>query len=308
MILIGTTRIGIPRGLFYYELGHLWMRFFEELGCQPVVSGPTTKQTVETGARLAVDEACLPVKTYFGHVASLTGAVDLLFVPRLVSTERCGFICPKFLGLPDMLKAVVPNLPPLLMPTVNEYRRPQWRRAAAQIAIGLGLTARQGEEAWQRAQSATADLPPPGAPAGQGEADLTIGVLGHPYNIYDPGIGLSLLGRLQQLGARVVTPELIPLKSSGDPLRLGKPLFWSLGRRVLRAAGEFRQGAVDGVVHLVAFGCGPDSLVGELVEGYMRQQPSCPYLLLTVDEHSGEAGLVTRLEAFVDLIRWGRAG
>jgi predicted nucleotide-binding protein (sugar kinase/HSP70/actin superfamily) len=188
------------------------------------------------------------------------------------------------------------------MPTVNEYRRPQWRRAAAQIAIGLGLTARQGEEAWQRAQSATADLPPPGAPAGQGEADLTIGVLGHPYNIYDPGIGLSLLGRLQQLGARVVTPELIPLKSSGDPLRLGKPLFWSLGRRVLRAAGEFRQGAVDGVVHLVAFGCGPDFIVDRIMEIDAGEQ-QIPYLTLTIDEHTGEAGLVTRVEAFLDMIK-----
>ena len=61
---------------------------------------------------------------------------------------------------------------------------------------------------------------------------------------------------------------------------------------------------IDGIIHLISFGCGPDSLVGELVERRAQRGRGFPFLLLTLDEHSGEAGLTTRLEAFVDTLEW----
>ena len=65
------------------------------------------------------------------------------------------------------------------------------------------------------------------------------------------------------------------------------------------------QGKCRGIIHLISFGCGPDSLVGELVERRARRK-GFPFLLLTLDEHSGETGLLTRLEAFVDTLQWRR--
>ena len=55
---------------------------------------------------------------------------------------------------------------------------------------------------------------------------------------------------------------------------------------------------IDGIVYLACFGCGPDSLIGEIIERRMNK----PFIMLTVDEHTGETGLLTRLEAFVDMI------
>ena len=62
-------------------------------------------------AEICVDEACLPVKAFFGHVAYLAGKADALFVPRFVSIEHGAFICPKLMGLPDMIRARVPGAP-----------------------------------------------------------------------------------------------------------------------------------------------------------------------------------------------------
>lgn len=59
---------------------------------------------------------------------------------------------------------------------------------------------------------------------------------------------------------------------------------------------------IDGIIYLACFGCGPDSLVGQIIQRRVRKTP---FMLVTVDEHTGEAGLVTRLEAFCDMI-WRR--
>jgi predicted nucleotide-binding protein (sugar kinase/HSP70/actin superfamily) len=51
-----------------------------------------------------------------------------------------------------------------------------------------------------------------------------------------------------------------------------------------------------------SFGCGPESLVGELLARWVKRRRGIPFMLLTIDEHSGAAGLVTRLEAFTDML------
>ena len=44
-------------------------------------------------------------------------------------------------------------------------------------------------------------------------------------------------------------------------------------------------------------------MVLSLIEEVVRKA-GIPFMTLTVDEHTGEAGMLTRLEAFVDMIRW----
>src|SRR5665647_2305774 len=113
-------RVGIPRGLFYYYYYPLWKTFFQDLGAEVVTSAWTNRQTVEKGIESAVDENCFPIKVYYGHVRELCHQeLDYIFIPRLVSVEPRSYICPKFMGLPDMIKAVLPELPPVIDITVD---------------------------------------------------------------------------------------------------------------------------------------------------------------------------------------------
>lgn len=59
---------------------------------------------------------------------------------------------------------------------------------------------------------------------------------------------------------------------------------------------------IDGVVFLVSFACGPDSLISELIMRDMKVV-GLPFLEITMDEHSGEAELLTRIESFVEMVR-----
>ena len=73
-----SIKIGIPRGLFYFYYYPLWLKFFEMLETEVILSDRTSKSIVNDGVRNSVDEACLPVKIYHGHVINLKDRVDYL--------------------------------------------------------------------------------------------------------------------------------------------------------------------------------------------------------------------------------------
>ena len=319
-------RVGVPRALLYYHYYPMWRAFFEGVGAQVVVSRPTDKAILDQGVEAALDEVCLPVKVFFGHVLELRGRADFIFVPRIVSVERRAYTCPKLLGLPDMVRAAFPDLPPLLAPTVNLNKD---RGSVLKAAFGVGrrFTAnplriarayRDALAEWARFRSLTqAGLSATEAlaalegrrPAGERPADLTLAVLGHSYNLHDRYITMDLLRRLARMGARVRTPEMAPEAAvRREAARLRKPLFWTYEREIVGAAFHYAaQPDVDGLINVASFECGPDSMVDELIVQHLRRRPrSVPMLHLTLDEHTGEAGLVTRLEAFTDMIRWRR--
>ena len=123
------ARVGIPRTLAYYTYYPFWQALLTGLGATCVVSRPTTKATLDTGIEAAVSEACVPIKLFFGHVQELidewrAGRIDMLFVPRLVSWDKKTVFCPKFLGLPDMVRCTWRELPPLIAPRIDRRKRP----------------------------------------------------------------------------------------------------------------------------------------------------------------------------------------
>ncbi len=107
-------KVGIPRALFYYQYYPMWETFFEELGAEVVVSSPTTQTMLSAGSSRVVADTCLPVKVFLGHVLSLVEKCDYIFIPAIRSVQKKAYSCSKFLGLPDMTKAVIPELPSIL--------------------------------------------------------------------------------------------------------------------------------------------------------------------------------------------------
>jgi predicted nucleotide-binding protein (sugar kinase/HSP70/actin superfamily) len=309
-------RIGIPRALLYFDYYPLWKGFFREIGCEVIVSSPTNVDIANDGVRVACDEACYPVKVMHGHVLDLSQRVDALFIPKVVSVQPGTYSCPKLIGLADMVRFTIPNLPPIIEPTINLrlgirgiYRA---LRCAAEginqnplqvyraFRTGLGEL-REHQKRLRCGLLPELDAEQPAVPA----SNRSVAVIGHPYDLYDGYLNLNLINRLQQWGYRVYTPEMLSektLQQANSQLR--KQLFWSLGRRVLGSAVHYSQRAdIRGIIHLASFGCGLESLVADMAERAARRY-SKPFMLLTMDEHTGEAGMLTRLEAFLDMLAW----
>jgi len=141
-----------------------------------------------------------------------------------------------------------------------------------------------------------------------GVSATPIAVIGHPYLVYDDFISQRLLARLGKMGAKVLTAEMVEeseLRKSIMEL-VGGP-YWTYETEVVGAGGYYVQSGVSGVIGVAAFGCGPDSLMINVVQRYARHR-GVPFMTLTLDEHTGEAGISTRLEAFLDMIRRRRQG
>jgi predicted nucleotide-binding protein (sugar kinase/HSP70/actin superfamily) len=308
-------RIGLPRALGYYEYAPLWRTFFETLGAEVVVSEPTTRATLQIATTRATGDLCFPAKVYVGHLLGLAGQVDLLFVPSLRRPVTAATHCAKIIGLPDLARTVLPDPAKLLEVDLDLDKR---RLALAQAVwvAGRPLTwnplqmARAAEAAWETYRESQRMVPLGGESSGRVSQrgsehanGLTLGVVGHPYLLRDEYVNQGLLRRLEGLGARMLTPEDLPAGSADRAAqeRDGEA-YWAYAPSLLGAGlSLLRRPSVDGLVALIAFGCAPDSGLAPSL-GDAAREAGVPMLTLTLDEHSGEAGLETRLEAFVDML------
>ncbi|WP_408954604.1 acyl-CoA dehydratase activase-related protein [Natroniella sp. ANB-PHB2] len=302
-----NKRIGIPQALFYHRYSPAWKTFFTELDCEVVESGQSTKEVIDAGVKLAPDEACLPVKLFLGHVKKLKNKVDYLFIPRVVSIKNKEYICPKFMGLPDMVRYSIDDLP-LIIDTTVDLKVKKSNLVKSVLEIGELLDkdywkiSKACWKGWRALKKHRQSL----KETKNEEAQYKIAILGHEYIIYDSHLSMNLIEKLRGMGVEVVTPEMLTPQAMRSGLsNLSKDMFWTLGKKMMGAAHYFFSSQdIDGIIQLTAFGCGPDSLVGEMIEREAKKRDGQAFMTLNLDEHTGEAGLVTRLEAFVDMIQW----
>ena len=302
-----SHKIGIPQALLYYRYYPAWKSFFEELGCEVVESNQSTKDIVDTGVRLTVDEACFPVKLFLGHVDYLKDKVDYLFLPRVISIDSNEYLCPKFMGLPDMVRYSINDLPKIIEETVNlRENKLNLIKVALEIGNKLNKNYLQVSKALIKSLVKLRNHRKELINSKSLESEYKIAILGHEYIIYDSYISMGLIEKLKKLGIEVVTAEMLPNYAVNKGLSyLSKDMFWTLGKKMMGAAYYFfEQSDIDGIIQLTAFGCGPDSLVGEMIERKNKKREDVAFMSLNLDEHTGEAGLITRLEAFIDMIQW----
>jgi predicted nucleotide-binding protein (sugar kinase/HSP70/actin superfamily) len=320
-------KVGIPRALLYYKYYPMWLTFLRELGADVVVSPPTTQTMIARGAARVVTDTCLPVKAFVGHVVSLVDECDFVFVPVLRSTAKKVLNCSRFLGLPDVTRAVIPEAPPILdiELDMNRSRNFLYRQI---FRLGRHFTSNPlkirnaARNAWQahlkyhelmttarltydNAIGILNDLP--GTNGGNDEISedepVNIGLIGHPYVLNDTQINHMLLSRLQQQGVAYMTPEMLSGEQKKSGIRnIVDGEYWVSEEEVIGAGGCYIDGGVHGIIGAMAFGCGPDSLMMHLVERKARSL-NIPFMCLTLEEHTAEAGIITRLEAFLDMIR-----
>jgi predicted nucleotide-binding protein (sugar kinase/HSP70/actin superfamily) len=312
-------KIGIPKGLLYYSYYPLMKSFYEELGAEIVYSANTNKNILDYGVKLCVDEACLPVKIHHGHVKDLADKVDAVFVPRIMSISKNEYICPKFCGLPEMIKNSIPNLPFIIDTEVNLRKSKDsiyksiihaasiiTRDRTKIMAAYSNALHSQLEFENKLKTSGDFDSAAYGHNYKNNTGTQKIALLGHPYNIYDSFINMDIKSKLIKQGYQVITPEMIDEdRINRNANKMPKRHFWTFGRKIIGIGLSFIENHdIDGIIYLSSFGCGIDSLMEDYLERHIKRDGKIPYMKLTLDEHSGEAGLNTRLEAFIDMVKW----
>ena len=316
-------KIGYPATLMYYSHFFLWKSFLNSLGHEVVISPKTSKNILESGIKDTVTDACIPIKVLHGHVSALKEKVDFVLIPRMVSIVKYETFCPKFLGLPEMVKYSIENVPKILSPKV-ELKYGFWQIYKALNSLGkeLGATKKEIYKAIftaMKTQSKYEKLLISGffpeeamdiieqnkAPETKDTSkSINFAVLGYPYQVYDSYITVNMLENLKKMGVNIWTCEMVPYAEQKKYRKiLPKELFWYYSNVVMRCTYYYLKAKkMDGIVHVTAFGCGPDAMLDKLMELECKNY-NIPYLNITIDEHTGEAGILTRLEAFVDMLK-----
>jgi predicted nucleotide-binding protein (sugar kinase/HSP70/actin superfamily) len=249
-----------------------------------------------------VDESCLPAKIYLGHVKSLMGRCDCIFVPRFERFGKNDLMCDRFMGLPDIVRNAYPDAR-LIGFNLAAATKGSQRRGYLSLGKSLGSGRIKTLLAWRRARLAQA-----AADQAKREAQkrlfqargVKVLLAAQPYLIHDPYVGRPLTALLREQG-------VIPLYSDHCCRRecrqrspeLCDHLYWMINKETVGAIVRHRR-QVDGVILLAAYPCGADALVNELV---LRKVRDLPVIQIILDEQQSEGGLATRLESFVDILK-----
>lgn len=318
-------QIGIPRGLGYYLYYPFWYGFFNELGLDIKLSGKTTKKLVSRGSSFLVPETCLPVKIYIGHVLDLLDkGVNTIYSPSIQSVAFKVYNCSKLRGLPDLVRNVVRKDFLLIEPTLDKSVKKQGLYEYLYESVEpLGISnkkqiknaSKAGWECMNRYNTLmqqgcdykqTIDI----VTGKKKEPDIkelnhpiTIAICSHNYNLYDEHFSMKVLDKLEKFGVNTIVADSIPRNQLVKGIEnLGAVLYWANEYEMTGFAGHYMYtDKIDGIISMTAFGCGPDSLMIERMTRHAKRAQK-PLLNLTIDEHTGEAGFITRLEAFTDML------
>jgi predicted CoA-substrate-specific enzyme activase len=321
--------VGIPRALFFHELYPLWKAFFTELGFQVVLSDPTNRHIIRQGVENIVEEPCLPIKLAHGHMLNLLEkGPDFIFLPVQCTMEKLSddfnksWNCPLTQSLPYILLSSTHirealtkpqgKQPKVLRPVIHPDRGRTWlRKVLEKVASDAGVKSKElinraideGFQAidrfddWQqrRGLEILANLRPD---------EKAIVVIGRAYNTYDEAMTLNIPEKLRDLNMLAIPLDFLPLESVAGELSKAHPnMYWKSGQKILCAGSIIARDPRLFGLYVTNFACGPDSY---LTKFFSKETEGKPFLTIEIDEHSADAGIITRCEAFIDTIRNAR--
>ncbi len=266
-----------------------------------ILSPETNKDIVLQGTKISDPETCFSMKVFFGHVSWLEDKVDYIFVPRMRSNKDKLEYCPKFFGIPDLAKIVVKT--PILT-EVFDQRKHTIERTLTEIAKILDKDQKTANKAIAVAFTKEKEQ------KAKEEHDFyktiksdkkKIVLVSHPYNLYDDYINVGIRKKLADLGMETICIDEVPL-NLGLKFKPEVKFHWEFGREIMQKTEEVLRYDISGAIEISSFQCGCDAVLKEFVEKRFKQS-RIPFLYLIIDEQAGDAGLQTRLEAFVDTIQ-----
>lgn len=308
-----------PRALLTYNYYPMWRSFFAELGYNLKLSKQTDHEINTLASDWVGADYCHPVKIAHGHMRYLMEIenAERVFVPYMISAgDKSGktsqtYFCPYNIALPAMMRAAIQvnNIDEnRLITATMDFRwdaKTSQERLFADLGKRLKRSKKEIGKAWKAAYKTKLEFEEAINQAGRDAmAEISqsdkpnIVILGRPYNVFDPGANLALPEKITKLGFNVLPLEFLPI----DEEDLGKEfdnMFWNYGKKILEAARIIARTPNLYAVYFSNFSCGPDSFIQTYAEEVMGEKPM---LMLELDEHGADAGYLTRLEAFADVL------
>ncbi len=307
------VRVGIPKSMYFYDRFPFWRTYFKHIGAEVVVSDDTSKKLAADGRELCVAEPCFPIVVGHGHYVDVAHKnVDFIFMPQIINSEtdtpeKESWACPWGQTMPLVIRNALDDpgqIKPLLTPVIHFRDGMHYvKKEMHAVAKALGVSKKKSDRAIEFAYAMQDQFRERIQQAGQQTLELlrnknqhAVVIVGRPYNIYDGGVNLHVPDKLRDhYGINVIPMDFLPLKG----IKIEKHhdnMFWNYGRKIMQAARFAGEAGNLHVIYFTNFKCGPDSYI----KHFVRDTIGAPYLTLQFDDHSNDAGILTRCEAYLE--------
>ena len=293
-------KIGIPRSLLYYYDGVFWKYFFEKLNIDTITSSKTNKEIISNGEVYADSEMCLSMKIFLGDIVDLKDKCDAILIPRLYSIKKDEQVCTNFNSMYDLVKNLFPNIK-IINYNIDLYEKKNEVLAYTTLGKNLGFDYITSYNAYCYAKDKEKEYLRKKINIQNKKLNnnkIKILLAGHPYNIHDEIIGKDIIKYLKDNDIEIIYStymykDLIDSESN----KISTDIHWSHSKKVVGAISYF-QNKVDGIILISTFPCGPDSLSNEMI----KRKVNKPLLIINRESYSN-TGIITRLEAFIDILK-----
>jgi predicted CoA-substrate-specific enzyme activase len=303
--------VGIPRGLLVYDYAPLLIGFLNALDARVVLSSQTNNAIMDQAIELSYTDSCFPMKLLHGHAAMLKDTDYILYpcairLGRKDGDESQKYSCPLVQASPFIIRNVLDLGERLLIPIIDfSLGDDDVIKNFADVAVKMGFSKRKGKEAALAGIESQRRFEADQAVLGRElleqlhQSDqLGVVLFARSYMSQDAGANLGIAEKLAQLGVVPIPLDFLPSESVNAKDYSDRPYWFYENKYIAGADITVSDPQLYGL-WLSNFGCGPNSFIIHIVEDIMGGKPLGQ---LEIDEHAAEAGIVTRLEAFVDTI------
>lgn len=304
--------VGIPLGLHFWEWAVFWVGVFRELEF-PVLLSPRTNQEISRkGIESITSETCFPVMVFHGHVRWLLDRADVLFLPNIINMpayaqNETSFFCPLVESSQYMTRFALDIDPEMVLrptiylkdplPCIASCMYDAFPKSLRPDRNGLTKIVEKSFMAYRNFRNRLYESGRDVMSRAADEQPVWI-ISGRPYNLYDTRMNLQLGKHLAKRGICAIPLDFLDL--SEEDMSDFPRMYWGFGSRVLRAAKFIARSENLYGLHITNFSCGPDSFIEHFYRHVLSDKPA---LVLEFDEHTAVAGVLTRVEAYQNVVK-----
>jgi predicted CoA-substrate-specific enzyme activase len=312
----GPGRVAINRSFLVHTYYPLYAAFFRELGLIPILPTEPTREGIDR--RNA--PFCYPGELahgFFHSLLQMDPPPEFIFLPHFKAVPASdgnanSQVCPLVQGetfylqttFKKEIRALEQNGTKLLAPLLDltggmANAAMALEKMARQMGIGKRVARKAFESAHTVQQDCLSAIKATGKKALAAlDSDpdrMTVVIFGRPYNAFSPEAHMGIPHKFASRGVQVIPMDMLPLEGEASK----RHMYWGMGQQILMAARFVARHPRLFGCYITNFSCGPDSFVLGYFRSIMGRKPA---LTLELDSHTADAGIETRIEAFLDIV------
>ncbi|MFC1671276.1 acyl-CoA dehydratase activase [Spirochaetota bacterium] len=299
--------IGIPKAFSVYTMWPLYSWFFHTLGIEVKLS----EEICHDGIARTEGSYCFPAEIAHGAFQDIVNSnADYIFVPHFRDLESYekdsdANFCPITQALPYYMKKAFSEVPEekFLSPVISfKYTVEKALEPFIDMGKKLGIPEDEIRHAFKIAHEKQIEFGKKYSEMGiealenARKADQpVIAVLGRPYNAFTGDANMGIPLKFSSRGYSVIPFDMLPFEDE----KIFPKMYWYYGQQDMKAGTLLKEEDNIFVTYITNFSCAPDSFMLHYLKWIMGIKP---FLILELDSHSADAGIDTRVEAFLDII------